>query len=282
MLNFTSADARAEPFSDKEKAFINVIAQWIGNEITRSKDIKEKEQMIEKLSDSNEELERFAYVCSHDMQEPMRMVKSFSEKIKTYLGEDLDNKAKTYLNFVIDGAERAQGLISDILTYSSLDRDTMKPEKVDIGKLLAVVKETQQVNLEERGGQITWGEDLPIVMGNKTQLYQLFQNLVNNGLKYQKPDASPHVHVSVQEKPKHWEFTIKDNGIGMEQRHLRKIFDVFQRLHLKEEYAGTGVGLSICKKVVERHGGQIKVTSEVGEGSAFIFTLQKSAEEIAK
>ena len=246
-------------------------------DITARKDAElEREKLIDRLANSNEELERFAYVCSHDMQEPLRMIRSFSEKLQDHITDMIkdDEKAQRYFRFVIDGATRAQQLIADILAYSSVDQSTQKPEVINMNDLVGVVQVNMQVNLEERGGSITH-DDLPDLKGNKTQLYQLLQNLINNGLKYQKPDTKPHVHVGIEDADTHWQFSVKDNGIGMEDRHLKKIFDVFQRLHRKEEYAGTGVGLSICKKVVERHGGKIWVESEKDKGSIFIFTILK-------
>jgi PAS domain S-box-containing protein len=237
---------------------------------------KEREGLIDKLVDSNEELERFAFVCSHDLQEPLRMIRSFSEKLQTHIADTLehDEKGKKYLHFVTDGAVRAQALVVDILAYSSIGTDTQLLEDVVGEDLINVVKDNMQNVLLENGGGITC-DPLPILRGNKTQLFQLFQNLINNGMKYRKLDTPPKVHVSVKDAGDCWQFAIKDNGIGMEQRHLKKIFEVFQRLHRKSQYAGTGVGLSICKKVVERHGGIIWVESEKGVGSTFYFTLLK-------
>jgi PAS domain S-box-containing protein len=238
---------------------------------------REREHMVDKLMESNEELERFAFVCSHDLQEPLRMIRSFSEKLQTHIADTLehDEKGKKYFHFVTDGAARAQVLIADILAYSSISSDTQKRVDVAGGRLIDVIKENMQNSLLETGGNITY-DALPTVNGNKTQLFQLFQNLINNGMKYCKLHTPPQVHVSVKDAGECWQFAIKDNGIGMEQKNLTKIFDVFQRLHRKNQYAGTGVGLSICKKVVERHGGCIWVESEKGVGSTFYFTLLKA------
>lgn len=237
---------------------------------------EERKKFLDKLIDSNEELERFAFVCSHDLQEPLRMVRSFSEKLQDHLSDDLkdDPKGKKYFNFVIDGAARAQTLITDILAYSSISSDTQLLETVNIEDLIKVITNNILNSGENNKGEITF-DPLPKLQGNKTQLYQLFQNLINNGLKYQKPDTIPTVHIGVEDEDSHWTFSIKDNGIGMEERHLKKIFDVFQRLHRRSQFAGTGVGLSICKKVVERHDGTIWVESEKNIGSTFYVKLLK-------
>ncbi|MBL4629619.1 MAG: CHASE domain-containing protein, partial [Paraglaciecola sp.] len=237
---------------------------------------KEREQMVAQLIDSNEELERFAFVCSHDIQEPLRMICSFSEKLENHIAKtlELDEKGAKYLHFVTDGATRAQVLVTDILAYSSIATSTQQLEDVKVDDFIKIIKVNMQNSLQDNGGCITY-DPLPTLRGNKTQLFQLFQNLINNGMKYCQTDTPPQVHISVKDAGELWQFAIKDNGIGIEQRHLKKIFEVFQRLHRKSQYAGTGVGLSICKKVVERHGGSIWVESEKGTGSTFYFTLLK-------
>ncbi|MGH1352378.1 MAG: PAS domain-containing sensor histidine kinase [Methyloligellaceae bacterium] len=254
---------------------IQVVASIV--DITdRKHDEEEREALIERLTDSNEELERFAYVCSHDLQEPLRMIRSFSEKLQYHIRDKLidDEKGLRYFKFVTDGAVQAQNLIDDILSYSSIDRDTLRHEEFSAMELVKSAIDNVQVNLEEHSGSITYDE-LPRLIGNKAQIYQLFLNLINNGLKYHKPNTQPHIHIGVEDHNTHWKFSIQDNGIGMEQRHIKKIFDVFQRLHSRDEYAGTGIGLSICKKVIERHGGKIWVDSEKDKGSTFYFVLPK-------
>lgn len=237
---------------------------------------QERELFIEQLTDSNEELARFAYVCSHDLQEPLRMVRSFSERLQEHLADSLkdDAKGQKYFNFVIDGAARAQALITDILTYSSISNDTQALETVNLTSIVNTIKADLLAGNSNKKGAVTF-DALPSLQGNKTQLFQLFQNLISNALKYQKPDTLPQVHISVEDHDSHWVFAVRDNGIGMEERHLTKIFEVFQRLHGKAKYVGTGVGLSICKKVVERHGGAIWVESEKGIGSTFYVKLLK-------
>jgi len=255
------------------------IVQFVSvlRDITERKQAEvDREKFIDQLTDSNEELARFAYVCSHDLQEPLRMIRSFSERLQTHLADDLinDEKGQKYFRFVIDGAARAQELIADILAYSSIDSDPQNLETVDCNELVDSIESTMQLLLDSRNGLIT-RDELPELQGNRTQLLQLFQNIVNNGVKYQKPGTAPLVHIGATDVGSHWQFSIHDNGIGMEERHLNKIFDVFQRLHRKDQYAGTGIGLSICKKVVERNGGKLWVESEHGIGSAFYFTLLK-------
>jgi PAS domain S-box-containing protein len=254
-------------YFQKQRAFVAIIL-----------DVTAREKLIERLTESNEQLERFAYVCSHDLQEPLRMVRSFSEKLEEHLKGrfDDDEKGRKYFRFVIDGAARAQALIEDILAYSSIDNDAQKLQTFSVNELIENITESMMLYLEEHGGRITQDE-LPMLHGNKTQMFQLFQNLINNGIKYQKPGNAPHVHVGVTDAGTHWQFAVKDNGIGIEKRHLPKIFNIFQRLHKKTDYAGTGIGLSICKKVVERHGGTIWVESNEGEGSSFYFTILKSS-----
>ncbi len=238
---------------------------------------KERELFIEQLSDSNEELQRFAYVCSHDLQEPLRTVRSFSDRLSDHLQATLaeDERAATYLQFIETGAERAQQLITDILDYSRVQQDTLKYQAVDLNDTLAKIETAVTADLESRGGRIEYA-DLPVVQGNEVQLYQLFQNLVNNGLKYQPADSIPHITIACVEFPAHWQFEVRDNGIGIAPQHLDKIFNIFQRLHTKSEYPGTGVGLAISRKVAERHGGSMWAESTPGQGTSIFFTLAKN------
>ena len=201
------------------------------------------------------------------------MIRSFSEKLQSHFGSDLDNdpKGKKYFHFIIDGAKRAQNLIFDILEYSKVAKSVESFEDINIKNIIDLLKTT----IEEEKNIITH-DSLPIIRGNKTQVYQLFQNIINNAFKYQKPNTIASVHIGVEDKPQFWQFAIKDNGIGIEKRHQKKIFDIFQRLHGQSLYPGTGIGLSICKKVVEHHGGTIWVDSEKDKGSIFYFTILKT------
>jgi PAS domain S-box-containing protein len=237
----------------------------------------EREKLIGKLAESNEGLEHFAFVCSHDLQEPLRVIRSFSELLQKHIGDSLegDDKAQLYFKFIVDGAARAQVLIADILAYSRVDNDTQVLESVDPMQLVEAVRQHFQIGADGDLRKVSC-DVLPEVVGNKTQLYQLLQNLINNGLKYQSADTTPEVHVSaVSLGDSYWQFSVRDNGIGIDERYQKQIFEVFKRLHGQSEYAGTGVGLAICKKVVERHGGRLWVESEKGQGATFHFTLPK-------
>ncbi len=238
-------------------------------------DMTEKELLVKKLTDSNEELHRFAYICSHDLQEPLRMMHSFSEKLEQHLQlAAADEKAARYLKYIVDGANRAQALIRDILDYSRLDTTLLKPESVNLNELVDLVRENLRANPGYEGADVTHS-DLPTVLAHRTQMYQLLVNLITNGLKYQRDDCQARTWVNAEDLAGHWKISVSDNGIGIDARHHKKIFEVFKRLHRNEEYSGTGIGLAICKKIVERHGGEIWVESEPGKGSSFFFTIPK-------
>ncbi len=239
-------------------------------------DITEKELLVKKLTESNEELHRFAYICSHDLQEPLRMMHSFSEKLEQHmqLADALDEKAARYLKYIVDGANRAQALIRDILDYSRLDTTLLKPEAVNLNELVDLVRDNLLENPGYDGAEVSHS-NLPTVLAHRTQMYQLLVNLITNGLKYQRDNQHPRAWVSAETLSNHWRIAVNDNGIGIDHRHHKKIFEVFKRLHRNEEYSGTGIGLAICKKIVERHGGEIWVESEPGKGSSFFFTVPK-------
>lgn len=243
---------------------------------SRKKVESEKARLIEELTLSNEELARFAFICSHDLQEPLRMIRSFSEKLQSHMGRrlDTDEKGKKYFRFITEGAARAQDLIAGVLEYSSIETNTRPNESINLDDLTQSIQANLHESLTGRDAQITFGP-LPTIVGNRTQIYQLFQNLIVNGLKYQAPDSRPEVHIEGRDMGDQWHFSVRDNGIGINQRHLSKIFEIFQRLNRQSQYTGTGIGLSICKKVVERHGGRIWVASEPGVGSTFYFLIQK-------
>ncbi|MDE1461906.1 ATP-binding protein [Spartinivicinus poritis] len=227
---------------------------------------QEKDNLIKRLSQSNEELERFAFICSHDLQEPLRMVRSYSEKLQVKLDKTtLDEKASRYMLYMTEGATRAQELITDILAYSRLDVEA-RLELVNIEDTLASVSDCLQSVIDKTGAKIQYGL-LPSLYANQTLMLQLFQNLISNALKY--CDKAPVVEIAFNWKGDWGVFSIKDNGIGIAPDYHTKIFKIFQRLHGKNEYSGTGIGLAICKKIVEQHGGKISVLSEKGHGATF-------------
>lgn len=238
----------------------------------------EKQKFIEQLANSNQELERFAFICSHDLQEPMRMIQAYSSKLKsrfTELNLSDDDISNTYLEHLLSGAERGQDLIRDILAYSRISNATKAFTTVDTNQIALRVVELMYDHDQAQAPDINFPE-LPHVRGNETQLLQLFQNIVSNGLKYVGPGETARVDIAALDRDTHWEFTIADNGIGIEKRHQDKVFEVFKRLHRQDEYSGTGIGLSICRKIIENHHGTISIESEYGQGTTIRFTLLKA------
>lgn len=231
------------------------------------------EKRAKELKFINVELERFAYVASHDLQEPLRMVTSFLALLQKRLANDLDDTSKNYIHFVVDGAERMKKLIQDLLQYSRLDSGNIKTGPVDLNEVVTNVLSVFQVTIKEKSAVVDV-HDLPTVQGSKTQLTQLFQNLIGNALKFGNLDK-PLIQIGCKEENDEWLISLKDNGIGIDAKYFNKIFVIFQRLHNRDEFSGTGIGLAICKKIVEMYGGRIWVESQPGQGSTFYFTLKK-------
>jgi signal transduction histidine kinase len=229
---------------------------------------RDKEAAEMALAASHAELEQFAYSASHDLQEPLRMVRSYLQLLERRYGDSLDAAAHEYIGFAVDGAERMQHLIDDLLQLSRLNRKTDGFVPVDLGKVLTAVRRDLEGRLAEGGGDLTV-ETLPTVLADEIQMVRLFDNLIGNALKYRHPDRPPMVHVAAAARRGGWQITVRDNGIGIEPRFFDRIFMVFQRLHSRREYQGTGIGLALAKKIAERHGGRIWVTSQPGVGSAF-------------
>ena len=228
----------------------------------------------EELMDSNVELERFAYVASHDLQEPLRMISSFLQLLQKKYSSQLDEKANEFINYAVDGAKRMKALILDMLEYSRVNSVAIEPEEVDLNTVVDEVRLNLMTIIHNEKANLIVGE-LPIIKGIKTQLFQLLQNLIGNAIKYKSKDRHPHIFLNATEENDQWIVTVQDNGMGIDKQYNEKIFEIFQRLHNKTEYSGTGIGLAICKKIVEKHGGKIGVTSEVGVGSTFYFSLPK-------
>ena len=231
------------------------------------------EKRASELAASNAELERFAYIASHDLQEPLRMISSFLQLLqKKYKGQ-LDSKADQYIHFAVDGAERMKSLILDLLEYSRVGTGKESFTKVDTAVVMQEVADIFRDRIIALHARIAI-DPLPVIWGDKLQLMQLLQNLVGNALKYHSA-RPPEIHIGSKEEPAHWLFSVQDNGIGIDPQFFEKIFIIFQRLHNKNDYSGTGIGLAICKKIVERHGGKIWVESAPDKGSTFYFTISK-------
>lgn len=250
------------------------LGMLVAIDITNLKEIQQElEIQAEDLKRSNEDLEQFAYAASHDLQEPLRMVSSYVHLIKRRLGDALKGDINEFMDFAIEGASRMQELIYDLLEYSRVDRSGKDFEAVDMNEVLKI-QETMLQNTIKTSGTTLKYENMPVVKGDKSQLNSLFQNLIENAIKF-KGESSPVIEVGYKEYKNRYNFWVKDNGIGIDERFFKRIFVIFQRLNNRTSYSGTGIGLAICKKIVERHGGKIWVKSVANEGSTFYFDIKK-------
>jgi light-regulated signal transduction histidine kinase (bacteriophytochrome) len=231
------------------------------------------EKYLTELKRSNKELQQFAYVASHDLQEPLRMVSSFTQLLaKKYKGQ-LDSDADEFIKYAVDGAQRMQMLINDLLAYSRVSSRVEEFQLVDLEKAFNESLQNLKVSIDDNDARITC-DSLPTIVADQSQIIQLFQNLIGNAIKF-RSNETPEIHIAVEEGEDEWIFRVIDNGIGIDSQHNERIFRVFQRLHERDSYPGTGIGLSICEKIVERHGGDIWVDSKLGNGSTFSFTISK-------
>ncbi len=224
----------------------------------------------EELARSNRDLEQFAYVASHDLQEPLRMVAAYTQLLAERYGDKLDENAKKYIQYALEGALRMQTLVQDLLEFSRVGRNR-KSTALACDAVVREALENLQAALQESGAVVHY-DGLPTVSADRTQLVQLFQNLIGNAIKFHGEEA-PVIAVTAEKTGAEWTFSVSDNGIGIAAEHVEAIFVIFQRLHTRAEYPGNGVGLAICKKIVEQHGGRISVESKAGEGASFKFTL---------
>jgi len=255
----------------------NNITGWVAvnRDITERKQVEEEiNNLIINLKRSNEELEHFAYVASHDLQEPLRTIASFTQLLERRYKNRLDSDADEFMDYIVEAAVRMKEQIEGLLEYSRVATKGKEFEIIDMDEILDITIQSLDTSIKESNAEITY-EELPDVMGDGVQLQRVFQNLLSNAIKFRKCEESLKVHISVykDENKDNYVFSIKDNGIGIEEQYLKRIFTIFQRLHTWDKYKGTGIGLSIVKRIVERHGGHIWAESEFGKGSTFYFTL---------
>ncbi len=255
----------------------SVMFRFINDKVlAKEKLLKANQQLrtrTEELSNSNTELERFAYVASHDLQEPLRMVKNFLQLLERNYKNAVDAKGKQYIHYAVDGAERMQGLIRDLLQYSRVGSGTLEISEVDMNEVMSDVIQLFKNDFSNDSAKIII-DKLPVIHAGKSPMTQLMQNLIENALKYRNNDLAI-IHISSEDTENEWIFSVQDNGIGIEPQYFEKIFVIFQRLHNKDEYSGTGIGLSISKKIVERYKGKIWVESALNKGSTFKFSISK-------
>jgi PAS domain S-box-containing protein len=256
---------------NKEGDISGVLAS--GEDVTEIRKAREKANIyMTELERSNEELEQFAYVVSHDLQEPLRVISNYLQLIMKRYGEILDEKGINFINRSVNASKRMSEMIEDLLAFS---RITTKPEpfeSIDLKEIIKKALDNLHISIQEKNATIEY-DKLPIVLGAQSQMIRVFQNLIGNALKFSREGVDPEIHIRSEEKNGKWLIRVEDNGIGIEPEYRDKIFEIFNRLHSRDKYPGTGIGLSVVKKIIERHGGKIWVESEVNRGSAFIFTL---------
>lgn len=264
-------EVSTSPIKDEAGNVVQVV--HVQRDITdRKRAEQERERLLADLARSNRELEQFAYVASHDLQEPLRMVAGYVQLLERKYRGRLDEKADNYIHFAVDGAIRMQRLIDALLVYSRITTRGEEFHLVNMNDVFSQALANLTASISESGVRIT-KDDLPSVSGDETQLVQLFQNLIGNAIKYRQPDSLPEVTIASKKAGSGWIFSVGDNGIGMAPRDFDRVFQIFQRLHTRDQYPGTGMGLAICKRIVEHHHGRIWIESKSGKGSTFFFTL---------
>ena len=262
------------PLGDNSGTVAGIILLSIDiTERVRAED--EVQKRTAELARSNAELEQFAYVASHDLQEPLRSLVGFASLLERRYKSDLEETALGYITRIVNAATRMQQLVNDLLTYSRVGRSAEELGTIDCGSLLDLELENLRASIQTSGARVT-KDVLPTLESHPSLLGQIFRNLISNAIKF-RTEETPRIHISANQNHSEWVFAVKDNGIGIEPQHSDRIFSVFQRLHTREEYPGTGIGLSICKKAVEQLGGRIWVESKYGQGSTFSFTIPVSA-----
>lgn len=280
---FVTAISKEEKYATQaaEIGAVDYIFKPINPEILKSKvrvylDLYvQREQILalnKVLQQSNEELERFAYICSHDLQEPVRMMNSYGWLLAENSEAQLDEKGRKYLHYIMENAKRMQKMIQDILAFSRVGREASRVETVDCNAILREVLAGCESVIAEKNAQVTCG-DLPVLQTSATLIRVLFQNLIGNALKFQNGEKAPVISITAEPQGAMWRFSVRDNGIGIDPAFHDKVFAIFQRLHRQDEYPGTGIGLSTCRKFIRLYGGDIDFESTPGQGTHFFFTL---------
>ncbi len=270
---------RIRTWNSMETELLRQLATQIGIALSQAQLLEQEIKQREILANSNAELEQFAYVASHDLQEPLRMVTSYLQLLERRYKDKLDPKAEEFINYAVDGARRMQTLINDLLSFSRVSSKGKPFVSVDCNQVLAQAISNLKIAIAENNAIINCEQILPQIFADPTQLNQLFQNLIGNAIKFHS-EISPMIEIGflkteepIETSPSSYLFWVRDNGIGMESQYRDRIFVIFQRLHGKSKYPGTGIGLAICKKIVERHGGNIWVESELNQGTTIFFTI---------
>ena len=286
-LDIAALRSGAADYLDKTYLHSSLLEHYIRSSIDRNlalialqeseqkyRELFEREtQLRQELTRSNAELQEFAYIASHDLQEPLRAISGYTKLLQTEYVTQLDSTAHEYMSFVIDGTQRMQGLIKDLLAYSRVSTSERVLTVVDCNSAVQEAISNLQVSINESQAEII-DRDLPCLMAERTQIVQLFQNLLNNAIKFREGDIPPKIVIQAQlQADGYWLFSIKDNGIGISPEYYDRIFKIFKRLHTQREFSGTGVGLALCRKIVERHGGKIWVESQLGNSTTFFFTM---------
>ncbi len=253
--------------------------EQVARHIAELESIKQhQEELIARLMESNSELERFAYVCSHDLQEPIRAINNYTQRLEIHLGKVLDDQGRHYMLYIKDGASHARKLIRDVLDFARLDQDSKSAESVSGEDILWNVLRDLGDRVNETAARVTH-DQMPWLKVEPTHFRQLMQNLISNALKFN--EDTPQIHIAVVRDGNFWQFSIRDNGIGIAPVYQEKIFTIFQRLNRRDDYPGSGIGLALCRKLVQKYGGNIWVTSDEGKGSTFYFTLPVTAANLS-
>ena len=287
-VSFLDNKKRQNPFSAQEKSFVKLLSQWVGNEMMRAEYIdylheteNRLETAVEELTNTNSELESFTYVASHDLQEPLRMIKNFTGLLEQNHGHEFSNEAKEYLSILSKSASQMRALIKDLLDYAHASNDNDRIDEIDLNETINHVYANLKKQIRESNAQIIT-QTLPIVYANKISMISLLQNLISNGIKFQRTNQHPIIKVKATQYLDSWGISISDNGIGIEDDYQNKIFEPFIRLHSKNEFKGTGIGLAVCKKIIARMDGSIWVESDKNQGSTFHITIPKVSKQTVK